>query len=139
MQLTDPWENTTGDDFFDDSLQDSTFYDTIKMYNSVADLEVISKNEEQSELCLVSNFNTFFSMEDISKQITTKNCTLLKRNIPSKQKMNSIRNPQEQNLQNRTLPINAVKPIIRSNQQDVNNLTERTMTSKKFAYRVSKI
>ena len=148
MISSDPWANTLDGDFFDDSLQDTDFYDSIKMYSSMADLENSSDDDILEGLHLTHYKNVCFSMEDIFAAHSNRYTKHL-RNYGGQEKgsatelrwtQNSI--DQFESVPKRSLPTNVVKPTIRQSYKDIassNLQPKKAPAQKSFAYKVSKI
>jgi len=145
---SDPWADTTDGDFFDDSLQDTTYYNNIKMYSSMADLEAVSEKDILDGLNITPYQNICFSMEDIflaQKKINSSKAeqdpSISRETVSRCSNGNSSVSRTEEGSQKRCLPTNIVKPILRQSYEmiDLDSQPLKAATDKTFAYRVSKI
>ena len=133
-------------DFFDDSLQDSNFYNNIKMYSSLADLEIdtTSDTDMLDGLHVTPYQNICFSMEDIvlaQKRATCINQVSRSRDLmPARRTGKSIIKGETRTK--KSIPTNIVKPTFRQSYHEMIDLNFQPLKSdlkRKFAYRVSKM
>jgi hypothetical protein len=138
-------------DFFDDSLQDTSFYSSIKMYSSMADLDASSETDTLYEFSATPYQNVCFSMEDIhlTKKKTDAEkeinyCDLITIESAKNSRHKTVDDSKiEENCHKRSLPTNIVKPMVRQTSYHEmigsNYQPGKEVQTKKFGYKVSKM